>query len=87
MEGRYYNYRNVAQLVERTLWERGVTGSNPAIPTKKIIFMLGLRAGTILLQEGDILKKLDVVVKSENGCSQVILTGVRFSHLANIKCE
>lgn len=26
-------YRNVAQLVERTLWERGVTGSNPAIPT------------------------------------------------------
>ena len=29
-----YNFRDVAQLVARLLWEQDVAGSNPVIPTK-----------------------------------------------------
>ena len=30
-------YRDVAQLVARLLWEQDVAGSNPVIPTKKVV--------------------------------------------------
>ena len=30
-------YRDVAQLVARVLWEHDVAGSNPVIPTKKVV--------------------------------------------------